>query len=53
MKIDLGSHARERHASIHRPGVEKEKPQIFGEFQGYGALSGPGRPVDCHDHGCF
>jgi hypothetical protein len=25
MEIDLSSHARERHASIHRAGVEKEK----------------------------
>jgi hypothetical protein len=53
LEIDLGTHARERNASIHRAGVEEEKPKIFGEFQGYGTLSGPGRPVDCHDHRCF
>src|SRR5205823_4961960 len=49
-EVEAALEREPRERAVHRAGVEVAEGEPLGEPPGDRALSGPGRPVDCHDH---
>ena len=51
VEVGAALERRQRHAAVHRPGVEVGEAELRGDGAGDGGLAGPGGPVDGDDHG--